>query len=106
MIKKYKRKLQVKLWQIIALIVILFVLFYFYFYSDGGFKENITLKSQIGKLQLELTQLKQENAELEKEIIKIKKDPNYVVEKISREELHMKKSNEKIIYLEGKSDDN
>lgn len=106
MIKKYKKKLKIKLWHIIVFIAILFFLFYFYFYSDGGFKENITLKSKISRLQMQLTQLRQKNSELEKEIIKIKSDPDYIVEKVAREELHMKKPNEKVIYLNEKSNDN
>ncbi|MCD6578528.1 septum formation initiator family protein [bacterium] len=106
MIKKYKKKLNIKLYQIIIFIIVLLALSYFYFYSEGGFKENIVMKAQIAELEMELVQLKQQNSELEKEIIKIKKDPNYIVEKVAREELHMKKSNEKVIYLDETGNDN
>ncbi len=86
-----------------ALAAVMIVIFIFWF-GEGGIKENLELKKTIQNLDWEIEQLKVQNDVLEEEIMKMKKDPAYLLEKIAREELRLKKENEKVIYFEEPAD--
>jgi len=99
MIKRKRKEPGIHWWHIIIIIIFFGLIFLFYFLHEGGIKENLKLKGEIKNLKAELNELNKKNTELEKEIEKIKKNPDYLIEKVAREELHMKKDGEKVIYF-------
>ncbi|MCK5399747.1 septum formation initiator family protein [bacterium] len=88
----------------IAIIILIVLFSIVYWNSPGGIKENIQLKQRISVLDKDIEQLSIENNALQKEILRMKSSPDYLIEKIAREDLKLKKENEKIVYFE-KSDD-
>jgi cell division protein FtsB len=104
--KKNKKKENAIIWVTLAFTVIVILLIFVYWHGEGGIKENLKLKKQIETLDRGIEKLKIENFKIEQEIIKMKKDPNYLIEKVGREELHFKKADEQIIYFKEGKDDN
>ena len=104
--KKNKKKKNVVIWVALGFIVIVILFIFVYWCGEGGIKENLKLKEQIETLDRDIEKLKTENYKIEQEIIKMKKDPNYLIEKVGREELHFKKADEQIIYFKEGKDDN
>lgn len=107
MIKTKKKEFTAKnIWLMSAgVLIILMVFIFFYWAGPGGIKENIELKKRIEVLDREVKELAKSNSALEKEILRMKSSPEYLVEKIAREELEMKKENERIVYFEKKEKD-
>ena len=101
---KKKRKLSFYIVLGIILVVILGI-FSIYYFGKGGIKENIKLKNEIEELDNEIRDLEAKNDQLEKELLRMKKDPQYLMEKVAREDLRMKEKNEKVVYFKEKSSD-
>jgi cell division protein FtsB len=65
------------------------------YYAPYGAKNYASLKQELGKVSLEVTNLKEQNEALREEINKIKHDPRYL-KKIARQKYNLLKKNEMV----------
>jgi cell division protein FtsB len=81
---------------LIALLVLILILTFFF--GDGGIVEIIQAQRRIDFLEDKINKLKQEKEKLEMEITELKNNP-LALEKKAREKLWLMKKNEKVVVI-------